>query len=115
MQIQERRLGSVVVIHPQVTQLNAPVAPEFRKQAGAIVERGDRNLVLDLSGVEFIDSTALGAIVAILKLVDPVGHLALCCASETVRAMLEVTRMTRIFPLHADVESACAALTDAVS
>jgi anti-sigma B factor antagonist len=115
MQIQERRLGGVMVIHPEVTQLNAPVAPEFRKQVAAIVERGERNLVLDLSGVEFIDSTALGAIVAILKLVDPAGHLALCCAGPTVRAMLDVTRMTRIFPLHADVESACAALADAAS
>lgn len=115
MQINEHRVGDIVVVRPNVAQLNAPVASGFRSRMAEIVGRGDRHLVLDLSDVEFIDSTALGAIVAVLKMVDPAGRLALCCVSGTVRAMLEVTRMTRIFVLHADVEAACAAVADAVS
>lgn len=115
MQIDEQKFGGVVVIRPRATQLNAPVAADFRARVAAIVERGDRNLVLDLADVEFVDSTALGAIVAILKMVDSSGHLLLCGAGETVRAMMEVTRMTRIFPIYDDADAARAALANAVS
>ncbi len=73
MQIDEQKSQDVVVIRPRVTQLNAPVADEFKAQITTIVERGERCLILDLSDVEFIDSSALGAIVAILKLVSPSG------------------------------------------
>lgn len=115
MQVREEKHGDVIVLQPSVSQLNAPVAGAFKAQIAAIVERGDRHLILDLQNVEFVDSTALGAIVAILKMVDPSGHLLLCGASPTVRAMMEVTRMTRIFPLHDDVAAARAAMADAVS
>jgi anti-sigma B factor antagonist len=115
MQIDERKFGGVLVLRPRATQLNAPVVGDFKARVATIVERGDRNLILDLTEVEFVDSTALGAIVAILKMVDASGHLLLCGAGETVRAMMEVTRMTRIFPMYDDAEAARAALANAVS
>ncbi len=112
MRLEEEQHGDVMVLRPTVTQLNAPVVGEFKAMVAEVIERGHDQLILDLSKVEFVDSTALGSIVALLKLVDRTGHLLLCNASDTVRAMMEVTRMTRIFPLHEDVQAARAAMAE---
>ncbi|RYY85928.1 MAG: anti-sigma factor antagonist, partial [Comamonadaceae bacterium] len=61
------RSAAVPVVVPRVRRLDASVAPAFRQAVVQLVEGGDRRLVMDLGGVEFLDSSGLGALVSILK------------------------------------------------
>ncbi|KQX74736.1 MULTISPECIES: STAS domain-containing protein [Aeromicrobium] len=57
-----------------------------------------RTLVLDLHGVEFVDSSGLGALLGIKKQQDRAGgHLLLTRLSDPVARIIEITRMDRVF------------------
>ena len=112
---EETRDGEILVVRPKVRQLTAPFAPRLKEHVEKLVREGDRYLILHLGDVDFIDSTALGAIVCILKSLDSRGHLMLCGARDTVRAMLEVTRMDRVLRTFDDEASAKEAMLRTVS
>lgn len=57
-------------------------------------------VVLDMSGVEFMDSSALAALVTTLKrCLEAGGSIALVAASPAVRLILELTRLDEVFRL----------------
>jgi anti-sigma B factor antagonist len=59
-----------------------------------------RNVVMDLAKVEFMDSSGLGVLIALLKRVaDRGGDLKLCCIQKKVRLVFEITRAHRVFEI----------------
>lgn len=111
---EETRDGDILIVRPKVRQLNAPVAPQLRNHMEALLREGHHLLILHLGEVDFVDSTALGAIVAVRKALESRGHLMLCGARDTVRAMLEVTRMDRVLRTFDDEAAAKEAMLRAV-
>ena len=82
-------------------------APALRKALLDAVDREPSRLVVDLSQVTFIDSTALGALVeARGRLGD--GGLALAAPGLEARRALEVSGLDRHFAVHETVEGALA-------
>ena len=81
--------------------------PELRQHVMTQVREGRRRLVLDLSGVDFIDSFGLGAIVGALKrtrLLD--GDLRIVVPEPRIRRVFEVCDLDRVFKLHRTVQEA---------
>ncbi|HZY20257.1 MAG TPA: STAS domain-containing protein [Ramlibacter sp.] len=101
------RAQAVPVVVPRVRRLDASVAPAF-KQAVLQVLGEDRRLVLDLSGVDFLDSSGLGALVSILKALGTQGSLAVCGATGSVLSLFKLTRMDKVFPICSDRSEALA-------
>ena len=67
-------------------------------------------LALDFSGVEFMDSSAIGSLITIRNRLLPAGGvLALCSIGEGVAKVLRITDLGKVFALHADLDSALAA------
>jgi anti-sigma B factor antagonist len=78
---------------------------------GEVIEQelseGVQNIVLNLSGVTFIDSSGLGTLVANLaKTKAAGGMLKLAEPQERVKSALELTRLTGLFPLYATEQDA---------
>ncbi|MCV2892491.1 STAS domain-containing protein [Lentibacter sp. XHP0401] len=71
---------------------------EFTGQAKA------SHVVLDLSEVGFIDSSGLGAVVAVMKLMGSTKRLDLAGLTPTVEKVFRLTRMDSIFTIHAQAE-----------
>lgn len=103
-----QRERGVVVVVPTMKRLDASVAPLFKQEVVRLIEAGDLRLVLDLEGVQFLDSSGLGAIVSILKAVGNRGTLAVCNVRGAVLSLFQLTRMDRVFTLHATREDAVA-------
>ena len=100
-----QREGGVTVVAPTARRLDATVAPGFKKAVVALVEGGDTRLVLDLSAVEFLDSSGLGAMVSILKALGNRGTVLVCGARGAVLSLFQLTRMDKVFailPTRAD-------------
>ena len=90
------------------------VAPQLKHYIVDHIGTGTRRLVVDLSDVEFIDSTAIGVLVGVLKrLRDLGGSLALVCDSDNVRNIFEIVGLENVIPLHRSRDDALAALAQA--
>jgi anti-sigma B factor antagonist len=84
-------------------------ADEVREALAGAADRQPERLVVDLSGVEFIDSTALGVLIeARTKLTNRRAFLLAAPGLETRRA-LEVSGLDRHFGIHDSVDAARAA------
>jgi anti-sigma B factor antagonist len=97
-------------------EIHVSTAPEFSGVLSAAVEGGRVRLVLDLSGVMFIDSTGLSVLLNALRRVTRAGGaMALVCSNPTVLRLFEITRLDSTFDIHADVEPALAAVQAAAA
>ena len=106
---QSRHTSRTATIITIEGKMNTVSAPETRAQLGTVVMDGGARLVLDLSGVTYVDSTALSVLVSTLKLARKEGgDLVLLGPTPPVRSLLEVTRLDRIFHIFEDEESATA-------
>jgi anti-sigma B factor antagonist len=82
-------------------------APRLREHIIQLADEGQRRIVADLQGVEFMDSTGLSVLVAGLKrLKENEGVLALVVTREPVLRILTITGLDRVFPIYADVATA---------
>ena len=108
MQIEDRREGVVLIVKPMEAALDAYAATSFRERLAGHILQGDRQIVLDLAVVEFLDSTGLGAIVSSLKRLEGNGTMVICHAGEMVMDVFRLTRMDRVFPI---VSSSAEAVT----
>ena len=102
--------NGVVVVTPTVRRLDASVAPAFKQAVVTLIEGGERRLVINLAGVEFLDSSGLGALVSILKALGGNGAMAVCGAQGAVLALFKLTRMEKVFTLFATRTEAIASI-----
>jgi len=90
-----------------LTALESGTARAFKEELTSAVGESHRALIVDLSPVREIDSSGLGALVAVLKWVRRFGGtMRICGVSSPVREVIELTMLHRILPLHATVEDA---------
>ncbi len=91
--------------------LDFDMAPQFKKCIVRRIEEGDRVIVIDLSDVGFIDSTAIGVLVGALKRLGEVGgSMAVVCTSHNVRSIFEMVGLENVIPLYESRDDAVAAL-----
>ncbi|MEY2686279.1 MAG: hypothetical protein RL375_477 [Pseudomonadota bacterium] len=96
----------VLVISPRVSNLDASNVRPFRDAMRELIEHRQR-VVLDLSSVQFVDSSGLGALIGCLRQLDQQqGDLHLCALSRTVTALFELMRMHRVFTILGTREDA---------
>lgn len=82
-------------------------APKLREQLINAVEEGERRIIVGLEGVEFLDSTGLGVLVAGLKRVKTHGGtLGVVCARDRILKIFRITGLTKVFALHESIEAA---------
>jgi anti-sigma B factor antagonist len=83
-------------------RIDSVTAPELRAQLSRSITRRPPNIVVDLTGVDFIDSSGLAAIVQGMRSCRAGGgNLCLSNPQRPVRMILELTRLDRaidIFP-----------------
>src|SRR3954469_10596284 len=90
-------------------EIHVTTAPDFSARLGEAIAAGSRGVVIDLSGVEFIDSTGLSVLLNGLRRVTRAqGHMALVISNPTVLRLFEVTRLDSTFDIHATREAALA-------
>jgi len=106
-----RRKEAVTVVEIE-GRLDAVSAPAVKSQLHELIEKGNRNLILDLHGIAFIDSAGLGTLVSCLRRCTAEGgDLRLAAVPAFCRSIFELTRLTRVFDVFEDEEQAMAAFS----
>ncbi|MBX3026120.1 STAS domain-containing protein [bacterium] len=102
--------GKVLVARTSESRVDARIAGEFKQQLLAAVDSGHGLIALDLSSVDFIDSSGLGAIVSALKHLGDRGDLVIVGAKPAVHNLFRLTRMDKVFRMYGGEADAIAAL-----
>ena len=102
MDISTHRSGPALVLTIQDSRVDAAVAIDFKEAVrnAAEMESGSP-VILDLSRVTFLDSSGLGAVVAVMKLLGSDRPLQLAALTPPVAKVFRLTRMDSVFTIHA--------------
>lgn len=91
-------------------EIDMATAPRLRERLVGLMGDGHHQLVVDLDGVEFLDSTGLGVLVGALRRVRTHdGELALVCTQSRILKGFEITGLDKAFPIHASIAEAVGA------
>ena len=78
------------------------------------VEKGNYNLAVDLNGVEFMDSSGLAVLISGLRRTkEHDGSLVLISPTASVKRVLTITGLDRVFDIFDSVEKAAAGASPA--
>ena len=100
MQLTTHNTKSGLVIRVDEARIDAAVAIEFKEAVRNAARCGDDPVILDLSQVTFLDSSGLGAVVAVMKLLAPARALELAALTPAVTRVFRLTRMDSVFTIH---------------
>jgi anti-sigma B factor antagonist len=90
-------------------EVDVYTAPQLRTALDEHIGRGHTRLVIDLDGVQFLDSTGLGVLVGRLKLVRTRdGWVRIVCTNERILRVFTITGLDKVFPIHDTIEDAVA-------
>ena len=104
----EPRSDGVAVVR-LVGRLDLASAEAVKQQLVQAVGSGYRQLVVDLDGVDFLDSSGLGALIGGLKVARVArGNLRIARPNDQVRLVLELTTLDRVLYPYGTVEEALA-------
>lgn len=112
MQLDQRTVDHALIVTPLEDRLDARIAADFKERMIELIASGHTKIVLDLSQIEFIDSSGLGAIVSSLKRMGGQGELVVCGLQETTMTLFKLTRMDRVFQVFESEQQAVSALSD---
>lgn len=88
-------------------EIDVYTAPVLREELARLADAGHNDLVVDLTGVPFMDSTGLGVLVGALKRVKTHGgELSLVIDQEKVLKVFRITALTQVFPIFETVDEA---------
>lgn len=110
MELEIRQDGAATVVRPVAERLDAMVAVQFKDRMKAALDGGGALVVLDLSPVGFLDSSGLGAVVALRRFLRPGQRLELAALTPAVLRVFRLTRMDTVFILRDGVDDALRAL-----
>jgi anti-sigma B factor antagonist len=106
MEIVEKNLDEITVLK-LTGRLDASSAPEMKSRVLELIDAGKIKVLIEMNGIDFIDSSGLGILVSCLRLIDKAGGaLKIASLKENPKNLFQTTRLNRVFELFEDPESA---------
>jgi anti-sigma B factor antagonist len=110
MEYTVKDLGGGVAVLQLDGRLNMVSAARLREAVTSTVAKGHTRIAVDLAGVDFMDSSGLGALISGLKTTRQAGgDLRIAAPSEQVKLVLQLTNMERVLLAHERAETAFSA------
>lgn len=82
------------------SRIDAAIATRFKDRLREIVLRGKKPVRLDMRRVDFMDSSGLGAMIAVRKALPEALPLVLEGLTPNVERVFRLTRMDSVFDIH---------------
>jgi anti-sigma B factor antagonist len=114
MLIERVEAGPVTIIVVQGVIRLGESAKTFSSFLREVLEEGSKPVIVELEGIDHVDSTGLGELVGYLQRFEEQGRrMAFVNPARRLRKLLELTRLDQVVPIYPDRASAIAAVTGA--
>jgi len=109
MEFTTTQQGTVTVIALQGSLMGGPDATALNGKLHDLVGKGQTRVVLDMRGVQFMNSSGLGILIGGAgALKNAGGGLAIACASEKILALITITRLGKVLATYPTIDAAAA-------
>ncbi len=95
-------------------EIDVYTSPRVKETINELIEKGHYQLVINLEGVRYIDSTGLGVLIGALKKVrEHNGRILLVCTNPQIKKIFNITGLVKIFEIFKDEDEALQILANA--
>ncbi|RJE79402.1 STAS domain-containing protein [Paracoccus sp. JM45] len=94
--------GAYLQIKVTEARIDAAIATPFKDKLREIVVKHRKPVHLDMANVTFMDSSGLGAMIAVRKSLPDNLAIVLCAMTPNVERVFRLTRMDRVFDIRPD-------------
>jgi len=106
MEIKKNKLGNFLVIDLPV-RLDTSNYQELEKSLIGVIDQGEKDIVVNCSGLNYISSSGLRVfLIALKKLSSSGGRFHLCCLQDNIQEIFEIAGFTTIFTIFSTLEEA---------
>lgn len=107
MNLQSEKVKDVNILYVREERLDAHNSGDLKAELARLFGEKEKNILVDLKDVRFIDSSGLGALVSGFKnAISQQGSLKLAGLQPQVKSMFELTRLHRVFEIFNSFEEA---------
>lgn len=106
MQLDTQILHDAMVVTIVEDRVDAAIAVQFKDAVKDAAETGPVRVILDMQHVQFLDSSGLGAVIGVRKLLGTDRVVELAGLTPAVAKVFRLTRMDTIFTIHSDALAA---------
>ena len=102
----ETRNGIEILSFENVSKLNILVAQSLKEEIAQYLNKPGKKIVLNLDGIEYVDSSGFGALLSILRNAkNNDSSFKVCNISEDVMELVKLLQLHNVFEIYNDVES----------
>lgn len=103
----QKNASSVVIRFEGIDSLDARVSSRLKAELDQLLDGTSFKIAVDLSNIDFIDSSGFGALISLLKKSRTSGgQLFLCGLNSEVRDLMSILQLEQVFLVKSTVEEA---------
>jgi anti-sigma B factor antagonist len=107
MKLRTSEHDGVTVIQLEGSVLGGPDATALNEALHKLLEKKKKKVVLDLAGVETMNSSGLSMLINALNTMrNASGDMKLAAASKKIESLLVITKLSTVFEVHSSVKKA---------
>jgi len=107
MKLSDREQNGIVILEPNGKIMGGPDATLLNDKLHEIIEAGKKQVVIDLSQVDWMNSTGLGILISTLTtLRNNDGELKLANVTEKIQSLLVITKLAPVFDSFDTIDDA---------
>jgi anti-sigma B factor antagonist len=112
MKFSEKTIGTVTIISMSGDVLGGPDATELNNKLRDLIAGDKKHLVIDLAGVEYMNSSGLGMMTSALSTVKNAGGvLKIANPAERIKSLLVITKLIQVFQTYDSLDLALASFS----
>ena len=111
MKLTSREQDGIVILEPKGKIMGGPDATSLRESVRDLINEDKKRVIIDLAGVDWMNSTGLGILISCLTtLKNSGGELKLSNVTEKIKSLLTITKLITVFDAYDSTDEAIAAL-----
>lgn len=112
MKLSSKEVGGVTVIELDGSVLGGPDATVLNDTLHKLTEKRKKKIVIDMSGVESMNSSGLSMLITgLTTMKNAGGDLKIAAASKKIESLLTITKLSTVFELFPTVQKAISSFT----
>jgi anti-sigma B factor antagonist len=101
----ETKKDIIIVSFDNINRFNALIAEQVKEQMKSHYARPNTKLILNLEGIEFVDSTGFGVFLSIMKTANNnYGYFKICNISTEVMELFKLLQLHNVFEIYSTLE-----------